>query len=87
MAKSINVTSSRIKGCDLHLEDDGTFKFIIFGYIMDDQGAFVKNETLVLNFADVSAGLQSDINGFMRELSQTFNEEFANEPSNTWTDL
>ena len=87
MAKSINVTTTKVKGCDLHLEDDGSLKIIIFGYMVDDSGAFVKNETLIKDFADVSSGLQSDINGLMRELSETYNEEFANESSSTWIDL
>jgi hypothetical protein len=86
MAKAINITTSTIKGAELHLQD-GSLKVIIYGHTIDDQGGPVKNETLVLSFADVSAGLQSDINGLMRELSQSYNDHFANEPSSTWIDL
>jgi hypothetical protein len=62
-------------------------QIVIYGNTIDDQGNPVKNETLRLNFDDVSAGLKSDINGLMGEFSEIYNDYFANEPSKTWTDL
>lgn len=85
--KSINITTSQVMGAELHLQADGSMKVIIFGYTIEDGGNRVKSETLRRDFTDLSAGLQGDINGLMRELSQEYNTEFANEPDSTWVDL
>ena len=86
MAKTINVTTSRIFDAYIELRDDGTMELRVQGYTVDDSGNDVKRETWITKFADLPVGLKSDINGVMREFSENFNSEIANEPTATLID-
>ena len=86
MAKVINIPTTRIEGCQLNL-NGSDMDIIVYGRMIDDSGDPVGGKRLELKFSSVSAGLQSDINGLMRELSENFNEVFADESSRTWVDL
>ena len=86
MAVTINIPTTKVEGCQLNLVGND-MDIVIYGRTIDDNGDPVGSKRLELKFSGESAGMQGDINGLMRELSQKFNEVFANEPSNTWVDL
>jgi len=86
MAKTINITTSRIFSGRIELRPDGVVELRVQGYTIDDAGNDVELGVWVRELTDVSAGLRSDINGVMREFSENFNSEFANEPTATWID-
>jgi len=88
MAKAITVQTTQLKDVTLNFDPvSGVLKVVILLHLIDDVGDKIKDEVWIREFGDVTAGLQSDINGLMRELSQEVNATYANDPTNTWIDL
>jgi hypothetical protein len=89
MVKPITLSSSYIN--EVYLQAVGSpptsLKVVILGGVLDENGDLVKKETLTKTIGEFEIGTQVDINGMMRELSEEFNLEFANEPANTWVDV
>ena len=88
MAKAITVQTTQLKDVTLNFDPvSGVLKVVILLHLIDDVGDKIKDEVWIREFGDMTAGLQSDINGLMRELSQEVNNTYANDDSNTWIDL
>ena len=88
MATTITVQTTQLKDVTMHFDPaKGGFQVVVVAELIDDTGKLINSATWVREFADMTAGLQSDINGLMRELSQEVNATYANDPTSTWVDL
>jgi hypothetical protein len=88
MAKAITVQTTQLKDVTLNFDpDSGELKVVVLLHLIDDAGDKIKDEVWIREFGAMTAGLQSDINGLMREISQEVNNTYANDDSNTWIDL
>jgi hypothetical protein len=85
-AKQIELTTTDIIDFRVTVNDDGSATCLITVVILDDVGDEVKHVTKVIPFVDLAVQVRANINNVLRLLSQTINNEEANNNTITWTD-
>ena len=92
MAKQLTLSSSDLRHVSLNctVDDAGVVTNLvikIIGVVKDSAGNEIKTEGIDTEVIALNPGPRSDVNGLMREFSEMFNEQFADEASSTWIDL
>lgn len=85
MAKAITLNDTRLT--EIVFTRNGAAMVRLTGDVIDDTGTTIKKESVVVPFADLPAGVKTNLNAAFKPMSRQFNILFADEDSETWTDL